>query len=231
MATSVDPDFPQDIARYDTTRVEAFSDGVFAIAMTALVFDLKNPDHRPGHLLQGLLDQWPAYGSFLASFIYIGVIWMNHHAAFTRICRVDRRLRFANLGVLLQTVLLPFPTAVMSATLQEHNVYDQRIAVALYALFGALLCIAWIAFFHNLVRRPQLVEPDVPERFFHEERKRAGIGVALYAVGGLAGTIAAPWTALVIFVFLPVFFGVTSEGLIEWRGGTRSRGRRRAAPA
>jgi uncharacterized membrane protein len=57
------------------------------------------------------------YASYLASFLYVGVVWLNHHATFTRLRRMDRRLRFANLGVLLHTALIPFPTAVMSATL------------------------------------------------------------------------------------------------------------------
>jgi uncharacterized membrane protein len=199
----------------DTARLEAFSDGVFAVAITVLVFDLTTPPHRPGHLLHALLHQWPAYVSYLASFLYIGVLWMNHHATFKRIRGVDRPLKLANLGILLYTVLLPFPTAVMSATLQESNGADARAAVGLYALVGALMCGAWLVFFHYLTRRPGLVEPDVPERFFHAERTRAWIGVALYVLGGLVGVLATPYAALGVFLLLPVFYAVTSDGLGE----------------
>ena len=84
--------FPEarDPIRDDTSRVEGFSDGVFAVAITVLVFDLRPARHAPGDLLRGLLGQWPVYVSYLASFLYVGVIWMNHHGAFTRIRRVDR---------------------------------------------------------------------------------------------------------------------------------------------
>jgi uncharacterized membrane protein len=201
--------------RSDTARVEAFSDAVFAVAITLLVFDLGTPKHRPGHLLHGLLHQWPVYVSFLASFLYIGVIWLNHHATFTRIRTIDQRLRITNLGVLLHTVLIPFPTVVMSATLQEGNAADARTAVALYALIGALMCASWLVFFHYLTQRPELVEDQVPERFFHGERTRAWLGMALYLVAGLLGAATDPLVALAVFLALPIFYGVTSEGLAE----------------
>jgi TMEM175 potassium channel family protein len=214
----------ENVARYDTVRVEAFSDAVFAVAMTVLAVELLPPEHQPGDLLHALLDQWPAYASFLASFLYVGVMWMNHHATFTRIRRMDRGLRFANLGILLWTVLIPFPTAVMADTLQERNLADSRAAVALYALIGALMCASWLVFFHYLTSRPHMAEEDVPDRFFHAERTRAWVGVALYCVAGVLGTAADPLVALAIFVALPVFYAVTSEGLLEMRwAGERTR--------
>jgi uncharacterized membrane protein len=201
--------------RSDTARVEAFSDAVFAVAITLLVFDLGTPKHRPGHLLHALVDQWPVYVSFLASFFYIGVIWLNHHATFTRIRTMDRRLRFANLGVLLHTVLIPFPTVVMSATLREGNAADARSAVALYALIGSLMCTSWLVFFHYLTRRRDLGEAHVPDLFFEAERTRAWVGVALYLLGGILGVALDPLVSLGVFVALPIFYGVTSEGLTE----------------
>jgi uncharacterized membrane protein len=218
----------EDPEREDTSRVEGFSDAVFAVAITVLVFDLRPPREPPGHLLHGLLAQWPVYVSYLASFLYVGVIWMNHHAAFTRIRRVDRSLRLMNLGILLHTALIPFPTAVMAATLQENSRADSRVAVALYALIGALMCGSWLVFFHHLHRRRRLVERGVHERFFAEERTRAWIGVVLYAIGGAAGTLAIPEAGLAVFLALPVFFALTSDGLLEFRsGGERTRRRRR----
>jgi hypothetical protein len=84
----------------ETSRVEAFSDGVLAIAITLLVLDLRPPAHAPGQLVTGLLGQWPAYLGFVTSFLYIAVIWLNHHQTFARIRTVDRGLHFANIAVL-----------------------------------------------------------------------------------------------------------------------------------
>jgi uncharacterized membrane protein len=197
--------------------VEAFSDGVFAVAMTVLVFDLTTPKHRPGHLLEKVLEQWPVYVSFLASFAYVGVFWMNHHATFARIARMDPGLRFLNLLLLLDAVVLPFPTAMMSEALREGNPADARTAIGIYALGSVLMCVSWLLFFHHLTRHRELVEPHVHERFFHGERTRAWVGTALYVLGGALGLAVLPELALVVFVSLPVFYGLTSEGLVELR--------------
>lgn len=92
-----------------TGRTEAFSDGVFAIVITLLVLDLANPHYRPGGLGAALAEQWPSYLAFGFSFVYVGVIWLNHHALFRRISRLDLGLNWINLGVLLGAVIIPFP--------------------------------------------------------------------------------------------------------------------------
>jgi uncharacterized membrane protein len=96
-------------------RVEAFSDGVFAIAATLLVLDLAVP--RPGGgLLGGLLGQWPQYAAYTTSFITIGIIWVNHHAVIERLARVDRGFMFVNLVLLMFVALIPFPTKCSLST-------------------------------------------------------------------------------------------------------------------
>jgi uncharacterized membrane protein len=100
----------------ETGRVEAFSDGVFAIAMTLLVLDIKVPrDLVPGGTLaQALAGQWPTYLAFLTSFGTILIMWVNHHRLFTQIGRWDERLLFSNGLLLLGIVLVPFPTALVA---------------------------------------------------------------------------------------------------------------------
>lgn len=71
--------------RWDTSRIEAFSDGVFAIAITLLVLDIDVPASAYQHLFRGFADQWPAYLAFATSFVTIGGIWMLHHAVFRRL--------------------------------------------------------------------------------------------------------------------------------------------------
>jgi len=105
----------------DTDRLESFSDGVFAITITLSVFEIVRPEHEPGHLLEKLLAQWPNYVAFLASFFYIGVIWLNHRAVFARVHYCDRSLHLANLFSLLASALIPFPTAVLSTALQHQS--------------------------------------------------------------------------------------------------------------
>ncbi|MEU7774180.1 TMEM175 family protein [Micromonospora taraxaci] len=163
----------------------AFSDAIFAIIITLLVLDLRVPDVPPGRLLSGLLEQWPSYAAYLASYSYVAVVWLNHKAAFNRIQQVDRGLHWMNLFVLFSTALLPFPTAVVSDALQEHNSADQRVAVAFYALIGALLCATFLAFYHYLAKNPDLLKDQAKGGFFPVERFRALAGFVLYVLGGV----------------------------------------------
>lgn len=103
------------VGRVEKTRLEAFSDGVFAVAITLLVLDLRVPrDAQPGGLGHALNDLWPNYASYVVSFFIIGIIWVNHHAMLGFIRRVDRTLLFLNLLLLLFIALIPFPTALLA---------------------------------------------------------------------------------------------------------------------
>jgi uncharacterized membrane protein len=201
----------------DTDRLEAFSDGVFAITITLLVVDIVRPEYMPGHLLQKLLALWPNYIGFLASFFYVGIIWLNHRAVFSRVRYCNRSLHLANLLLLLSSALIPFPTAVLSTALQTGSALDAPVAVELYAIIGGLMCLSWLFVFHILSINPHLLEAHVEQTFFPQERHRALVGIALYALAGMIGWFSSPTIALLIFLALPVFYGITSEGLIETR--------------
>jgi uncharacterized membrane protein len=213
----------------DTDRLEAFSDGVFSITITLLVIDIVRPAYEPGHLWERLVAQWPNYVAFLASFLYVGIIWLNHRAVFSRVRFCDRSLHLANLLLLLTSGLIPFPTALLSVALQQDNVSDAIVAVEIYAAIGAAMCLSWLALFHILVIHPYLQEDYVEPAYFPQERHRALLGVALYAVAGAIGWAYSPRVALLIFLVLPVFYAITSEGLTETRIGLLL-GRRSHAP-
>src|SRR5256885_15306805 len=94
----------------ETTRLEAFSDGIFAIAMTLLVLEIRMPENiAPGTLGSSLLHLWRSYLAFLTSFATIGVMWVNHHRVFNLIRRTDQAVLALNLLLLLGASFLPFP--------------------------------------------------------------------------------------------------------------------------
>jgi len=206
-----------DIRLSDTDRLEAFSDGVLAITITLLVIDIVRPEYVSGHLLEKLQAQWPNYIAFLASFFYVGIIWLNHRAVFSRVRYCSRSLHLANLLLLLTTALIPFPTAVLSTALQHGSPVDATVAVVLYAAIGCLMCFSWLLLFHVLSINPHLLEAHVERTFFPQERHRALFGVALYILGGITGWALSPTLALMCFLALPIFYAVTSEGLVETR--------------
>jgi uncharacterized membrane protein len=205
----------------DPERVIVFSDAVFAIVITLLVLDLTPPDVAPGQLLSGLLAQWPTYLAYLASYLVVGVVWMNHRAVFPHLRRMDPGLAWSNLAVLFTIGLLPFPTAVVTQALGAGNRADEQTAVGLYALITVAISLSWVGFFHYLSRHPALLRHDADEAFFARERGRAGIGAVLYAAAGVLGALMTPGLALAMFVLLPPFFALTSEGLPRRRGSRR----------
>jgi uncharacterized membrane protein len=198
----------------DTGRVEAFSDAVFAVAITILALEMSTPAHRRGGLLPALLHQWPVYLGYLTSFAYIGVIWLNHHQAFTRIRVMDRGLHVANLALLFTTAALPFPTGVLAHALQERiTSADVRTAVALYALVAAVMCVSWAWIYYQLIRRPGLLEATADARYITLGLVRSAVGIMIYVLGGVLGWAINPGLALAVFLLLPLFYFATTEGI------------------
>jgi uncharacterized membrane protein len=121
-----------------TTRLEAFSDGVIAIAITLLVLDIKVPDPGEGSLGHELAQQWPSYAAYVVSFLTIGVIWINHHATIARVRQANRPLLILNLLLLMAVAVLPFTTSLVATYLRESD--GQHLAATIYA--GSLLLMA-----------------------------------------------------------------------------------------
>jgi uncharacterized membrane protein len=115
------------------SRLEAFSDGVFAIAITLLVLEIKVPAVGRQSLWHDLGARWPSFAAFVVSFFTIGIIWVNHHALYDRIERSSRTLLFLNLSLLLWVSFIPFPTALVAEHLRDGTPASQHVAAAFYA--------------------------------------------------------------------------------------------------
>ena len=129
----------------ETARVEAFSDGVFAIAITLLVLELKVPHAREleatgGRLVPALLAQWPSYFAYLTSFLMILVMWVNHHMLFTHIRRTSQPFLYLNGLLLLVVTFVPFPTALLAEYVERP---EAPVAAAIYAGTSVVLAIAF----------------------------------------------------------------------------------------
>jgi uncharacterized membrane protein len=208
-----------------TTRVEAFSDGVMAIAMTLLVLEIHVPQRGQGSLLHGLAHQWVSYVAYLDSFLTIGVIWLCHHSFFGRIRQTDTLLQWGNLLLMLVVAFLPFPTAILSDRL-PHGGWDAKVATAFYGIIAMLQALAWMLMWLPLRRRPELFEPGFDAAFAQVESRLAWIGVLLFAAC-TAVAFAAPWVSLVLIVLFTASYGIASNGWYSFRRGAGfgSRGR------
>jgi uncharacterized membrane protein len=190
----------------DTNRLEAFSDGVFAIAITLLILEIKVPGKdeigSAGGLWHALGHRWPNYLGYLLSFLVIGVMWANHHALFDYIKRIDRPLIFANLLLLMGVSFLPYPTAVLAGHLADPA--TQTTATVFY---GATLVFTSLAF--NTLwwvgrRQRRLLGTGVSEAGIRTITRRYAAALVCYATAtGLA--YANVWLSLAIHFILALW--------------------------
>jgi uncharacterized membrane protein len=159
-------------------RVEAFSDGVFAVAATLLIFNVQIDKTAPGGLLAALLAAWPKYAAYVASFLTIGVMWMNHHGLFERLHRMDRALQFINLLLLMAIVALPFSTAELGSNLGVPN--DANTAADLYALNALIIAFGFSAVWTYALTHPDLLSPDVDRLAALRSWPRFAVGTLVY---------------------------------------------------
>ncbi len=205
IAVAADEDVPD--ATISKARVEAFSDGVIAVAITILALDLHVPDPAGhGSLLDHLGDQWPSYAAYVVSFLTIGIIWINHHAMLRRLVRVDHTIMVLNVVLLLTIGLLPFSTALMAQYLRASQ--GQNVAAVVYG--GSFLVLS-IVFFtmqrHLLIAKQHLLQSYLTAEVRRSVLRRNAFGLLPYTVATLGG-ILTPYLTLAICAVLAVFYGL-----------------------
>jgi len=190
------------MAIMNTSRLEAFSDGVFAIAITLLVIELPKLDVH-GNIAQQLLDSWPSFFAYAISFLLIGLVWANHHSMFIHVKRVDRQLLFLNTLLLASVAILPYPTALLADGLSESS----NLPTVTF-LYGIVLSVGGI--FFNLVwqyitRRSGIIDPKLPQSFIRRSRRTFTAGPIVYLAAALV-SLAYPVVGLVSYAALIIFF-------------------------
>ena len=192
-----------------TTRLEAFSDAVIAVAITLLVLDIKvpaTPLPPDTSLGRKLVSHWPVYVAYVTSFLTIGIIWINHHVMIGRLREADHTILFLNLLLLLSIGVLPFATSLMAAYLRESN--GQHLAAAIYG--GSFLVMA--LFFAALQRHILLVKPHrLREDISAERRQRILVrsisGLVPYALA-TALAVVSSYATLAICTGLAAFYAL-----------------------
>ncbi len=148
----------------ETGRVEAFSDGVFAVAITLLVLNIQPPPiadtgfFADGHLHGYIVQQWPMLLAFVTSFATIGVMWINHHKVFSRIKYVDNTLLLLNLLLLLVIIFIPYPTALLAEQYKDHP--EGHDAAIFYTAINVLLAICFNLLWFYAAHHSRLLRED-----------------------------------------------------------------------
>jgi uncharacterized membrane protein len=212
--------------RWETNRVEAFSDGVLAIAITLLVLEIKVDPSEFDHLGRALLDEWPAYLAYVTSFLTVGSVWIAHHGLFVRLRYIDPVLLRINLFLLLVAAFLPFPTAVLAEALDSSH-DAERTAVAFYGGTAVVIELLLQAGARYAASKPGLwigTPEDAPARL-RDRSWRSAASTVGYAVAILAGIFIFPKLAAVGYLAVAVrgVLVVGGEGRLGLQGLSPSR--------
>lgn len=190
-----------------TNRVEAFSDGVFAIAITLLVLQIHVPEAGSGeHLARALAAQWPSYAAYAISFLTIGVIWINHHVMLRRLRIVDHSVLIWNLLLLMCVGILPFTTALMAAYLKGSE--GEALAAAVYSGSFMVMTLVFAATNHHvLFRKAEMLDEEVDERTRRLTFKRGISGVLPYLVATVLAFVS-PYLTFAICAAVAIFYAL-----------------------
>jgi len=198
------PGTPDRARRTRTARLEAFSDGVFAIAITLLVLDLAVPaaTNSVQDLLHSIVDEWPGYLGYVVSFATIGALWLGHNAITDYLEQANTTLLRLNLLLLLFVSFLPFPTRLLSDYVTKGNA--EKVASTFYGLTllvaAALLSLLWRYALHA-----RLVRPDVKDQEVTLLTQRLSPGLAGYGLFIVTGLFV-PFVAVIGYLVIALFF-------------------------
>jgi uncharacterized membrane protein len=190
----------------ETSRTEAFSDGVFAIAITLLILNVTL--HRSGSLGHDLLQLWPSYLAYAVSFVTIGIMWINHHTIYRHIERVDRIFLILNLMLLLCIAFVPFPTRIAAEFARSDS--DRRAAALLYGITMTTTAVFFNSLWLYASRGGRLLSPNADRREVSGITRSYIPGAPMYATATLIA-FADSRASLILFAAIALFYALSSS--------------------
>ena len=193
-----------------TSRLESFSDGVLAVAITLLVLNFvvptgPDPERQLGH-------EWPVYAAYVTSFLTIGIIWINHHLAIGRLARADHSILILNLLLLMTVVIIPFGTRLLSTYLTEPH--GDHLAAEVYGGILLAMAITFTALnWQILLRRPHLMSEQLSLDKRKAMLRRQSSGVLPYALAAVLAVVS-PYITLGISFALAAFYALPVANLV-----------------
>ncbi len=213
----------------ETGRLEAFSDGVFAVAITLLVIDLKVPTLKEPvtsqQLTAQLLSQWPSYVAFLISFATILIMWVNHHNMFKLVHKSDTTFLFANGFLLLLVTAVPFPTALVSEYLTSAAAV---IACVVYCGLFVIINVAYNLLWWSAVNH-RLLKPGVSRTLIRARMRSYLLGFPSYLLA-LVIAFWNPFMSIAICALLWIFWAIASyerAPILKYQEGEHTEGSKR----
>jgi TMEM175 potassium channel family protein len=193
----------------ETDRLETFCDGVFAIAITLLVLEIRGPSEQAvaeaGGLFPALARLWPSYLGYVISFLTLGIMWANHHSIFEYVRRADRNFLMINVLFLMCVSFLPFPTHVLADHLADPH--ERPAAVAFYSATLFVIALAYNAVWRYAVASGRLLGPEADPGGMRTISRRYLVGPLGYGLSFVLAFVS-PWTSLALHVLLAALFAL-----------------------
>jgi TMEM175 potassium channel family protein len=188
-------------SRWDTGRIEAFSDGVFAIAITLLVLDIGIPASEFDDLWSAIFHEWPAYLGYATSFLTIGGLWLAHHGVFRRLRYANDPVIRINLLLLMAVSFLPYPTRLVAEAIRDESA--ERAAAIFYGVCLLAIALLFSALWGAVARDRELLKPDVSDEEVKAILLASSPSIGFYA-GAIALAIVAPQAAAFGYLLIAV---------------------------
>jgi uncharacterized membrane protein len=185
-----------------TARMEAFSDGVFAIAATLLVLEIGVGTGADQHLGRALVDLWPSYLAYATSFLIIGIIWVNHHECVACMARVNRTMLFINIVFLMVVAFIPFPTKLVADHLQKSG---EHAAVYAYVITLIAMSVLYNVWWRYARHDRRLIAESVPQSRVDAISRAFDPGAALYLIV-LVVAFFSPLASVILTLILAAFY-------------------------
>jgi uncharacterized membrane protein len=201
----------------DSRRVESFSDGVFAVAITVLIFNLL-PIGREALDYRVLASAWPQYAAYVVSFMTIGIMWTNHHTLFSHVQLIDRPMLVLNLLLLMGIVAIPFPTALIAEHLTGPDRSGGQVAAVVYGAVMIVISLFYNAIWYYLMRHAEELGTVNSRRLLRGQAPGFGAGPVLsriprwsiglvgYGIGTLVAAFVSAGAALAVYGLLAVYY-------------------------
>jgi uncharacterized membrane protein len=188
---------------FTKSRVEAFSDGIFAIIITLLILEIKVPEiHQPesiGELTEKLWHLAPKFIAWVISFFTVAVIWVNHHRIFESLKHINHTIFWLNANLLLWVSFIPFPTALMG------DYPNNKLAVSFFGLSSLMMGIAFTIFRIYMWKHPELTNGFSKDELWQGVRNVLLFGPTLYLIGTATAWIH-PYIAFAFYAFVTIYF-------------------------
>ncbi|MCI2048719.1 MAG: DUF1211 domain-containing protein [Lachnospiraceae bacterium] len=192
-------------------RVQAFSDGIFAILITILVLEFRLPDHSAGALAPAVLRQWPILFSYVLTFSYIGILWLFHHDLFGYMEKTTPKLNVLNLVSIFLTTLLNYSMSLLADSLVSGNKADMQFSFALYSAVAMGISLSYYGLYSYIGNHREMLSAEAVAGYFSSARHYPLMSAAVYAMAFLLSLLSAVPGSLFLLL------GIAFHGYAYWK--------------